>query len=51
MRICAFWWTIPVEHMFLNGKFLGYKKLNSGNYWVWYLDNRNHLMEHFARFG
>jgi hypothetical protein len=24
--------------------------LNSLNYWVWYLENRNHFIEHFALF-
>jgi len=22
-----------------------------GDYWVWYLENRNHLIEHFALLG
>jgi hypothetical protein len=34
----------------LNGKLLGYKTPNSMNYWVKYLENHNHLIDHFSLF-
>jgi len=43
--------AIPVDRRLLIGKFLGYKTPNSGNFWVQYLENRNHLIELFARLG
>jgi hypothetical protein len=36
--------------LLLNGKFLGYETLNSANFWVWYLENRTHLIEHYPLF-
>ncbi len=44
----ARFWLILGNPLLLNGKLLGFKKLISLNYWVWYLENRNQLDEHFA---
>ena len=44
----ACFWTILDKSFLLNGKLLGYKSPFSMNYWVSYLENRNHLIEHFA---
>jgi hypothetical protein len=43
----ACFWVILVEPYFLNGKLLGFENPFSMNYWVWYLENRNHFVEHF----
>jgi hypothetical protein len=48
--VLACFWGILDNHFFLNGKLLGFETPNSMNYWVWYLENRNHLVEHFALF-
>jgi len=46
--LLACFWVILGKPYLLNGKLLGYKNPSSMNCWVWYLENRNHLMEHFA---
>jgi hypothetical protein len=42
--------VIYIPPFLLNGQFLGYDTLDSGNFWVQYLENRNHLDEHFDVF-
>ena len=46
--LLACFWVILDKSFLLNGKLLGYKNPFSMNYWVSYLENRNHLIEHFA---
>ena len=46
----ACFWVILWFHLLLNGTFLGYKTLNSQLFWGKYLENRNHLDDHFDVF-